>query len=261
MPTVDTTPLRRCVLAVSVLCDLDVTPGDDGVRLAGAGLVSWDRIGAAVGTFSPSGPIARRRVEVLLRLHRIAGDLGPAATDRLQAVARVVALPAGHAEHPGPGWVRETLRGGALELGIGVHGILGDPDRAVPVPPSVLEALEVDGARWWPGLREHAERMGALSAARLSRDGSQGVVRPVGGCDVLALLSSRTLRRHLASGDGAGMRALAVPTRRRGWCDVRQIDPAFVRAAWSLTDDLDRGLPAPVLVTADEVTLPAAPRT
>jgi hypothetical protein len=252
MPSVDTPPLRQCVLAVSVLSDLDVTPDENGVRLAVASsagrtgpLVEWTAIQNAVGEHEPSGPIARSRVADLLRLHRTAADLGPDALERFRSAARVVALPAGHAEHLGASWVREPLRGKALDLGIGVHGLLGQPERTTAVPASVLAAIGADADEWWPDLREHAERMGALSAARLTRDGDTGLIRPVGGCDVLALLSSRTLRRHLADGDGTGMRALAVPTRRRGWFDVSQVDPAFVRAAWSLTDESDRGLPVP----------------
>jgi hypothetical protein len=258
MPTVDTPPLRQCVLAVSVLRDLDVVPSDSGVVLPGprSALVEWTAIRDTVGAEDPGGPIARRRVENLLRLHGVASDLGATAAERFRSASRVVALPPGHAEHLGAGWVQEPLRGGALDLGIGVLGLIGELDRTTLVPPSVLRAIDVDGEDWWPGLREHAERMGSLSATRLTRDGDSGVVRPVGGCDVLALLSSRTLRRHLADGDGSGMRALAVPTRRRGWFDVSQIDPAFIRAAWSLTDEHERGMPVPVLVTADEVTLP-----
>jgi hypothetical protein len=250
--------LRQCVLAVSVLKDLDLTPSDHGVVLPGArGLtVSWEAVAQAVAAFPPDGPIARRRVEMLLRLHRLALDLGSDASHHLQAAARLVALPAGHAEHPGGGWTREVLRGGALELGIGVHGLLDERDRTVPLPPSVLTAIGVPPGRWWPRLREHTERMGALSAARLGRDGPAGVIRPVGGCDVLALLASRTLRRHLANGDGVGMRGVAVPTRRRGWFDVREVDPAFVRAAWGLTEEHERGLHIPLLVTAEEVAIP-----
>jgi hypothetical protein len=258
MPTVDTPPLRQCVLAVSVLSDLDVMPSDHGVVLPGPSvvLVSWTAIRDAVGAFPPSGSIARRRVGDLLRLHRLACDLGSAGTERFRSASRVVALTPGHAEHPGPDWVREALRGNALDLGIGVQGLLGEPDRTTPVPPSVLAELGIDPDSWWPGLREHVERMGSLSAARLTRDGSGALIRPVGGCDVLALLSSRSLRRHLADADGTGLRALAVPTRRRGWFEVSQVDPAFVRAAWSLTDEHDRGSPVPLLVTTDEVTLP-----
>lgn len=259
MPLVDTPSLRLCVLAVSVLRDLDVVPSDVGVELRGPhnGVVEWTAVRDAVGAHDPHGPIAQRRVEDLLRLHRLVSDLGPAATERFRSASRVMALPPGHAEHPGPGWIQETLRGNALDLGIGVLGLVGEMDRTTrPLPPSVLRAIEVDGQAWWPDLREHAERMGSLSAARLARDGETGLIRPVGGCDVLAQLSSRALRRHLAESDGTGLRALAVPTRRRGWFDVRQVDPAFVRAAWSLTDDHERGMPTPLLITMDEVNLP-----
>jgi hypothetical protein len=258
VPTVDTPPLRQCVLAVSVLTDLDVLPSDSGVVLPGprSALVEWTAIRDAVGGHEPSGPIARRRVENLLRLHQAASDLGPAAAERFRSASRVAALPPDHAEHLGDQWVREPLRGDALDLGIAVLGLVGPMDRTVPVPPSVLRAIGVDADDWWPGLRQHAERMGSLSATRLARDGAAGLVRPVGGCDILALLSSRTLRRHLANGDGTGLRALAAPTRRRGWFDLAQVDPAFIRAAWSLTDDHERGLPVPLLVTVDEVALP-----
>jgi len=258
MPTVDTPPLRQCVLAVSVLRDLDLTPSEAGVRLPGphSTIVEWTAIRDAVGRHEPTGPIARRRVENLLRLQQLAADLGPSAAERFRSAARLVALPPGHAEHPGSSWVRDALRGNALDLGIGVLGLIGEVDRTIPLPPSVLAMVQTDGANWWPGLREHAERMGSLSATRLARDGHTGLIRPVGGCDVLALLSSRALRRHLADGDGTGLRALAVPTRRRGWFDISRVDPAFIRAAWSLTDDHERGAPVPLLVTVDEVALP-----
>jgi hypothetical protein len=258
MSIVDTPPLRQCVLAVSVLRDLDVMPSDAGVTIPGSepAVVPWTAIHDAVGRYDASGPIARRRVENLLRLHLLAAELGPDAAGRFRSAARVVALPPGHAEHPGGPWVQDALRGNALELGIGVFGLIGEPDRTLPLPPSVLAVVQLSGANWWPTLREHAERMGARSATRLIRDGNTGLIRPVGGCDVLALLSSRTLRRHLAEGDGTGLRALAVPTRRRGWYDISQVDPAFVRAAWSLTDEHERGMPVPLLITPDEVSLP-----
>jgi len=253
-------PLRQCVLAVSVLSDLDVVPSEAGVLLPGpAGmLVRWSEIEQAIGTFPADGAVARRRVETLLRLHRFVLELGQDAAEEFHSAARVLALPPGHADHPGPGWARETLRGNVLELGIGVQGLIGDLDRVVALSAAVLEPLGVTPADWWPALREHAERMGSLSATRLARDGVTGLIRPVGGCDVLALLSSRALRQYLAGSDGVGMRALAVPTRRRGWFDVRRVDPGFVRAAWSLTEESERGLPVPLLVTADAVSLPFA---
>jgi hypothetical protein len=119
----------------------------------------------------------------------------------------------------------------------------------------VLHAIGVEPTDWWPPLREHAERMGALAAARLVRGNDSNLIRPVGGCDVLALLSSRNLRGHIAESGDAGLRAIAAPTRRRGWYDVSRTDPEFIRIAWSLTDDHERGSQVPLLVTDDEVTL------
>jgi hypothetical protein len=262
--TADHMTLRRCVLAVSVLADVDVVPSDDGVVLPGPPTVTvgWEEIAAAAGR-EPTGDVARVRVEELLRLHAVVAGLGAGAAERLRSAARVVALPPGHADHLGISWVREHLMGGALQLGIGVHGLLGDAkdsrdgaDRVVPLHPGVPLAAGVEATRWWPHLRRHVDRMGALAAARLGRDGTaEGVIRPVGGCDVLALLASPSLRRHLATGDGSGLRAVAVPMRRRGWYDLSRIDPAFVGAAWSATDPLDRGVSRPLLVTADEVAV------
>jgi hypothetical protein len=85
------------------------------------------------------------------------------------------------------------------------------------------------------------------------------VLRPVGGCDVLTLLGTRPLRAALAGGDGSGMRAVAVPTRQRGWFDLRRVDPAFVGAAWAATTEADRGLSSALLVTRDEVATARRP--
>jgi hypothetical protein len=148
------------------------------------------------------------------------------------------------------------VAGGLLDLGVGLHGLQRDPEQTVALPPGIARAAGIDPQEWWPGLREHADRMGSLAASRLrrQRDG-QTVLRPVGGCDVPALLASRPLREYLARADGTGMRAVAVPTLSRGWFDLRRIDPAFVGAAWSATEPDDRGLSRALLVTADEVAL------
>ncbi len=98
--------------------------------------------------------------------------------------------------------------------------------------------------------------MGQLTVTRLERDGS-GVIGPMGGCDVVTLMGARSLRRHLATADGTGMRAVAVPMRARGWFDLARIDPAFVVAAAAATDDVDRGFWRPLLVTCDEVGIAA----
>ncbi|MBT0769188.1 hypothetical protein KIH74_09675 [Kineosporia sp. J2-2] len=261
-PEADGTALRRCVLAVSVLDDIDLEPADDGVLvpdLTGV-LVTWQMIRQVVGSEPAESETARHRVGVLLRLHRLAADLGDEAAAGFREALRLVALPPGHADHLGPDWVVQALPGGALELGYGVYGLLDDPDRCVPLPPSLAARVGARGRDSWAALREYTERMGALSAARLARDGVSGVIRPVGGCDVLALLTSRTLRKHLAEGDGVGMRAVASPTRQRAWYDLRHVDPDFVRTAWHLTDGPERGLETPLLVTTDEVAVPRQPR-
>lgn len=268
MLSVDVPAMRRCVLAVSVLSDIDVEARDDGALLPGppSFLVPWSAIGSAIVSAGSGHGVghtreeleegARRRVEHLLRLHILIGELGAGAAHQFHTAARLVALPMGHAEHPGAGWCREVLRGGALELGIGVHGMLDGVDTVVPLPPSVVGRLGLPPESWWPEVRDHADRMGALAATRLRRDGETAVIRPVGGCDVLALLTSRTLRRHLATADGTGLRSIAAPTRRRAWYDLRHTDSAFIAAAWSLTAPAMRGNRSALLVTTDEVQQP-----
>jgi len=257
-PETDASTLRSCVLAVSVLHDIDLEPADDGVRVPdrSGSLVTWAMIRQVLHGAPPEGENARGRVAALLRLHRLVGDLGDDAGACFGEAARLVALPPGHADHLGPDWVVQHLPGGALDLGYGVHGLLDEPDRCVPLAPSLGARTGVVGRESWTAIREYTERMGALAAARLAQDSRGGVIRPVGGCDVLALLASRTLRKHLAAGDTVGMRAIAAPTRVRAWYDLRHMDPAFVQAAWQLTDEPERGLATPLLVTADEVALP-----
>lgn len=250
------------MLAVSVLEDLDLEPRERGLVLDGVPPVSvgWPAVRVAIGPHSPESPVARRRLAEWLRLRRLVADLGGDAGHVLRQAARAVALPAGHVAHPGRAWVLEKPLGGALECGLGVLGLLEDPDEVVPLPPGVVSATGATARRWWPAVREHAEGMGHLAVQRLRRDAGAGqaVLRPIGGVDVPSLLLAPALRRHLANEDGSGMRALAVPMRSRGWYDLARIDPAFVAAAWSATDEWDRAYPRPLLVTADEVTLAAS---
>ena len=63
------------------------------------------------------------------------------------------------------------------------------------------------------------------------------------------------MRTTLAA-DGSGMRAVAVPSRSRGWYDLRRVDTAYVAAVWTATEEVCRGVPRPLLVTRDEVSLP-----
>lgn len=280
LTSTDSVTLRKCALAVSVLADIDLLPRDDGVLVttgtaasrqpgadavsAGAGegtvLVDWSDVAEATGGHDPLSVPGRTRVATLLRLYRLVANHGTGsasrARDRIRAAARALALPPGHALHPGPGWVRQQVRGGVLDLGIGVLGLTESPSDLHPLPPSLADNLGLHPLDWWPDLLDHLERMGGLAATRICVNG-RPVLRPVGGCDALTLLAAPSLREELAGGDGSGLRAVAVPTRLRGWFDLAQIDPAYTAAAWSITAEVDRGLPAPALVSRDEVTLPA----
>jgi len=248
--------LRRCVLSVAVLDAVDVEPGDDGVVLPGVPPVAvpWADLEACLVGLDPDAPGARHRIRGFLRLRRAVAERGWGAAGWLRSTARPVALPAGHVDHLGPAWIRERLLGGALDLGVGVLDPDGGPGAVLSLPPTVAAVAGADPPAWWPRLRAHAERMGRLASARLHRDGAT-VLRPVGGCDVLTLLASASLRSYLAHADGSGMRSVAVPIRSRGWFDLRRVDPAFVAAAWTATPEADRGVPRALLVTADEVAL------
>jgi hypothetical protein len=265
----DVVALRRAVLAVAVLDDVDLTPGERGVNLPAGRtevLVGWADVAAAVGPDAPESPVARLRVGTLLRA---ATRLGAGGTDDAWVArhVRALALPPGHVLHPGPEWVRDRVLGGVLDVGLGLVGL--GPERpgppgtgaadgtaaAQPLPPSLAGRR---CARWWLLAAGHAGRMGTLAAARVARS-SPGVLRPVGGCDVLTLLATRQLRAALATGDGSGLRAVAAPTRTRAWYDLRRVDPAYVAAVWAATDEPDRGVARPLLVTRDEVALPRTP--
>lgn len=254
------TAVRQAVLAASVLDDIDLEPQEDGVALPGSPpvLVPWRTLTGLLDGVEPGSWDGRRRLVLFLRSLGAAARLGDEAEAVLADRSRALALPPGHVDHPGAAWVLEPLLGNALDLGVGVLGLLEDPDEVLPLHPLVAAAAGVDAASWWPRLRGHLDAMGALSAHRLARDGGagrSGVLRPVGGCDVPTLLGSPTLRRYLADGDGSGLRALAVPMRTRGWYDLARIDPAFVGAAWSATPEPDRAFSRPLLVTAEEVSL------
>lgn len=253
------TELRTAVLAVSVLDDVDLEPADDGVRLPGPTtlVLRWQDLAIAHDGADRDGHVARHRLALTLRLaaRLAAADVDPQVTLRARAVA--VALPVGHADHLGGSWVRDRVPGGVLDLGTGLLGALDDPDAVVPLPPAVARAAGLDVAAAWPDVRAHAERMSSLAARLHLRPGlNRQVLRPVGGVDVLTLLAAGPLRAALAEGDGTGLRAVAVPTRSRGWFDLARIDPAFVGAAWALTPQAERGLARPLLVTRDEVVLP-----
>src|SRR4051812_22965585 len=208
--------LRRTVLAVSVLEDVDLLPRDDGVLLAGvpALWVSWSEVAEAVGAAEPESDDARRRVARWLRARRRLVDW---SLDDLAGMARPVALPSGHALHPGPRWARMHVLGGALDVGLGFVGLdPARPDDGGGVAPGALTAAGVATDAWWPDAADYLERMGATAAERLRRN-PLAALRPMGDCDVMTLLASATFRSAVVGDAACGMRAAVVPMRRRGW--------------------------------------------
>lgn len=249
------TALRRCVLAVSVLADLDIVPADDGVLMPGLPdiHVSDLDLARAVGDADPDSALARQR---LMRWLSVRRAIAERSLDELAESIRPVGLPVGHTLHEGPRWARESLLGSCLDLGIGFVGLdRGDRDRVVVTPQTVLDAAGIDADPWWRISVEYLENMGALATSRWRRAPS-APLRPMGDCDVVTLLASAVFRGAVCA-DAGGMRAVAVPVRHRGWLDLSRIDPAFVQAAASIADDEERGFPRPVLLTVDEVVLAA----
>ena len=245
--------LRRGVLAVSVLHDLDIEPTELGVTLSGspAVWVSWDECRRALAGADPEQPAGRARLADWLRARRWAADADRPA---LRASLRAVGLPVEHALHPGLDWVCERVMGGALDLGLGAVELdPEEPDRVVLLPPPALSAAGIAPGEVWPGVRRRLEELGALAAERALRD-PKGVLKPMGDCDVATLLGARSLRAALAR-DGGGLGAAAVPMRRRGWIKLSLIDPAFAPAAAAASSAADRGFARPLLMTADELTV------
>lgn len=250
----DSMELRQLALAVSVLDDVDLVPTQDGVRLTGEPAidVSWKDLSRALGSADPGDEVGRARVRAWLRGRRIAADVHP---DLLRTQARPVGVPVDHPLHPGLDWVRHRVLGGAIDLGFGFVGVGVDPDEVVIIPQGALDGAGIDPTPWWPVALGYLERIGAVAAERLAEI---PMLRPIGDCDVVTLLASRTFRTALCAQDGTGMRAAAVPMRRRGWLDLSRIDPAFTIAAAAATDESARGFSRPLLVTVEEVALSAA---
>ncbi|NAZ84331.1 hypothetical protein GTR02_21240 [Kineococcus sp. R8] len=249
--------LRRGVLAVSVLDDVDVDLDDDGLWMPGCAPLSWAEV--ALATTGPAVPgvgredVVRFRVRDLLLAHR--------ALHRQGARRVALGLPTTAVGHLGRAWRSTRVLGGAVDLGPGVVVDWGNAERVLAVPAVSAAATGADPALTAAD-RRHLEAMGALVVERLARDAGhrgQDLLRPAGGCDVPTLLTSSTLREHLVCGPDRSvasvLRAVAVPVRTRGWFDLARIDPAFVGAAWSATDPADRGFPRALLVTRDEVAL------
>jgi hypothetical protein len=251
----DTPALRRCVLAVTVLDDVDLHPEPAGVTVAGTStregrplVLPWTELAQAVGEDDPDSPAARHRLRAWVTDRTALASLG---VDEVTARVRALALPRGHALHPGPAWVRARVPGDALDVGLGLQGLRGDADRTEVCPPGLLAAAGVDDTTLWAAGLAHLERTAAYAAPRLARGDT--VLRPVGGYDVVTLLASTALRTALCDGTGQQMRAVCVPVRHRGWLDPRRVDPAFTAAAAMAADAPDRAFTRPLLVTHEEV--------
>jgi hypothetical protein len=259
--------VRRCLLAVMVLHDLDVS-WDEGSRPSGAGLadvrlegtspvrVSGDRLRALVGSDDPEDSATIDRVARWLLLRRAVHEL---PMPLLREGLRVVGLPVGHLLHPGEQWVEVRVAGGALTLGLGLLPAASDADpqapTPVPLPPGVLQDAGIDPSTVWPDALRRLEELGSLAAARRRRR-PRDPLRPLAEADVVTLLGSRAFRAELAGGPDsrpAGLAGLVVPMRTRGWVSSSAIDPAFGPAAAAATDEQSRGFPRPLLVTEDEV--------
>jgi hypothetical protein len=252
----DPPALRRLALAVSVLDDVDLVPRDEGILLTGQVLaapvpVPWRALRRAVAGVDPESDLARLRV-----LAHLTGRLITATRSReeLRERARPVGLPVDHPMHPGLDWVAQRVLGGALDLGLGFVDVAEDPDEVVVIPHGALAAAGVDPLPWWPAAQDYLERMGAVAAGRFV---GTSTMRPIGDCDVVTLLASRAFRAALCGADPTGMRAAAVPMRRRGWLDLSRIDPAFTVAAAAATADAERGFARPLLLTVEEVAVAA----
>jgi hypothetical protein len=237
---------------VSVLDDIDVRPADDGVVMDGGHdlFLAWADLAQAVAGLDPVSEEGRTALARWLRAARTLADLHP---DELVGRLRPLALTPDHRLHPGAVWARTEVPGGLLHLGFALAGLdPSDPDLLTVAPRGLLEATGLDLLAAWAEQIGYLERMGHVAALRLMRD-PEAPLRPMGDCDVLTLLGSRTLRAQLADADGVGMRGVAVPMRSRGWTDPDHVDSAFARAAAAATDDDQRGLQGAVLVTRDGI--------
>ncbi len=244
--------LKRCVLAVSVLDDVDLLPRERHVVVEGDPVVRvpWRLVRRALAGADPELPLARHRVALLMRQVRWAADLGRV---ELRVRARPYGFAVNHPEHPGLDWVRERVMGDTLDLGLGFAGLdPARPDTVLPLPMGVLELLKIDAESWWTDASAYLDEMASVASLRQRRQPSP-VLRPMGDCDVVTLLGSRIYRAALVRGDATGMRGVAAPMRTRGWLDLARIDPAFAAAAAAATESEERGFERPLLVTVDEV--------
>jgi len=234
--------------------DVDVLPSPHGVVLPGSSdvVITWAECRRAIAGADPESSQARLRLKRWLQMRRWLADR---PLEDLAERARPYGTWVESPLHPGLDWVQRRVLGDALDLGFGFVGIDPDqPDLVVPVPHQLMRAAAVEPAPWWPTAVVYLERMGEMAAERIDRS-PLAPLRPMGDCDVVTLLGSRTLRTAIVEGIADGMRTVAVPMRTRGWLDLNRIDPAFSAAAARLTSQEDRGFDRPLMVTREEVVI------
>src|SRR4051812_33531507 len=92
--------LRRCVLAVSVVDDIDLRPRDAGVTLDGTPpvMIDWDEIRVAIGHSDPESEVARVRLSRWFTQRRWIANRPHA---ELRELARPIGFPVGDERHPG----------------------------------------------------------------------------------------------------------------------------------------------------------------
>jgi hypothetical protein len=244
--------LRRLVLAVAVLYDVDLLPDESGVLL-GPGSnpirIEWDVIADVVqGAANVHGSTERPVLDALSAW--LCARLIVAAGTPLCALG----MPPRHVTHPGPAWIRERVPGGALALGFGYGFGFGKP--VLPLPVGVLEHAGLGDAEAdfaWKRARADLEALGLIAVERDKRR-KDGPLVPVGSADVVTLLAATSLRTELAAGQGDGMAALIVPLRTRGWRANSISDPAYGPALAAAMSPEERGFERPLLVTAEELT-------
>jgi hypothetical protein len=234
--------------------DVDVLPSPHGVVMTGSPdvVVSWAECRRAIAGTDPESPDGRDRLRRWLLSRRWLADR---PVEDLAERARPYGACVESPLHPGLDWVRRRILGDTLDLGFGFVGLDPDqPDLVQAIPHQLLRAAGVDPTPWWPTATVYLERMGEMAAERISRN-PLAPLRPMGDCDVVTLLGSRTLRQAMVQDLPDGMRTVAVPMRTRGWLDLNRIDPAFSAAAARLTPAEERGFDRPLMVTREEVVL------
>jgi hypothetical protein len=245
--------LLKLVRAVAVLDGVEAEVSQAGVptgRGAHAPVISWPQIAELLGPDDPLDLAPRLRLGILLLLHRQVDLLGEAAQHAVRGAVRPLALPTEHPLHPGPEWVRESVPGGVLDLGIGVVGLLPGHD-LLPLPTSVALAADLDVRTAWRRARARGDAVAGAAVRRLLTAPDRPTVLSSGAgtdeVDALTLLSLPAARDQLGG-------PVAAPSREQAWLGRRAWDEPYLQAVWMLTPAGRRGVREPLAVGPSGVT-------